>query len=246
MKIKYIILFLILLTLVGCRKEDPNSPQVIFMEPPAFTENDKKNQKSEETNEPAVPHKDEILAKRNEVLEGMKEEEISRMKTFIKDGNLKFEHDIMWNNILVKLSDPENLHWDLLSKSGEVQIGWAYDPETLELKKTTELSENEFNEQYAQKVVTYNYNTATDYIQVMEELKQSTNSEELKKDFEAMQENLKNAESTHDVSYIEELYKIFHDMDYFLLRFWPEDVAIYVEDISTISKYYGVLNVFKE
>lgn len=245
MKTKCIILFLITLTLVGCRNEDPNRPQVVFTKPTVFTENDYGIPKPEETNEPVAPHKDEVLAKRDEVLEGMTEEEITRMKTFIKDNNMKFEREIMWNNILVELSDSENMNWDLLSIAGEVQTGWAYDQETLKLKKTTELSEDEFNEQYGEKVTTYNYNTAADYIQVMEELKESTNSEALKKDFEAMQENLKNAESTHDVSYIEELYKFFHDMDYYLLRYGLEDVAIYVEDLSTISKYYGVLNVYK-
>ncbi len=245
MKTKYIILLLIMLTLVGCREEDPNMPQVVFKEPPAFTEDNKKIPKSEEAIGPVMPHKDEVLAKREEVLEGMTEEEISRMKSFIKDGNLKLEKLILWDNIFVELSDPENLRWDLLSKSGEVQTGWAYDQETMKLKQTTELSEDEFNEQYGEKVITYNYNTAADYIQVMEELKESTSSEALKKDFEAMQENLKNAESTHDVNYIEELYKFYHDMDYYLLRYGLEDVAIYVEDISTISKYYGVLNVYK-
>lgn len=245
MKRKCFILLLMILTLVGCRTEDPNSPQVIFMEPPAFTEIDKNTSKPEDTDELLMPSKKVVTAKREEVLEGMAEDEISRMTTFMKDFNLKFEKEIMWNNILVKFSDPDNLNWNLLSKTGEVQIGWAYDSEALELKKTTKLSEDEFNEQYGDEVVTYNYNTAADYIQVLEELKESTKSVDFKKDFEAMQDNLKNAESTHDVQYIEALYKMVHDMDYYLLRYGPEDVAIYVDDSSTISKYYGVLNVYK-
>ena len=73
----------------------------------------------------------------------------------------------------------------------------------------------------------------------------TTQFDELKKDFETIQDNLQNAESTHDVQYIEDLYKVVHDMDYYLLRYGPEDVAIYVDDSSTISKYYGVLNVYK-
>lgn len=234
-----------ILTLVGCRKEDPNSPEVIFMEPPAFAETDKNTSKHEESDELMMPGKKVVMAKREEALEGMTEDEISRMTTFMKDFNLKLEKEIMWNNILVKLSDPDNLNWDLLSKSGEVQTGWAYDLEALKLKKTTKLSEDEFNEQYGDKVVTYNYNTAADYIKVLEELKESTDSVELKKDFETIQDNLQNAESTHDVQYIEDLYKVVHDMDYYLLRYGPEDVAIYVDDSSTISKYYGVLNVYK-
>jgi len=33
-------------------------------------------------------------------------------------------------------------------------------------------------------------------------------------------------------------------MDYFLLRYGPEDVGKYTEDSSTVNKYYGVLNVY--
>ena len=37
----------------------------------------------------------------------------------------------------------------------------------------------------------------------------------------------------------------FHDMDYYLLRYGPEDVGTYVQDPSFICKYYGVLSVYK-
>ena len=37
------------------------------------------------------------------------------------------------------------------------------------------------------------------------------------------------------------IYKKLHDLDYFLLRYGPKDVAKYVEDDSTVSKYYGTL-----
>ena len=40
---------------------------------------------------------------------------------------------------------------------------------------------------------------------------------------------------------INDIYKKLHDLDYFLLRYGPKDVAKYVEDDSTVSKYYGTL-----
>lgn len=36
-----------------------------------------------------------------------------------------------------------------------------------------------------------------------------------------------------------------HDLDYFLLRYGPKDVAKYVEDDSTVSKYYGTLPFYQ-
>ena len=40
---------------------------------------------------------------------------------------------------------------------------------------------------------------------------------------------------------VNDIYKKLHDLDYFLLRYGPKDVAKYVEDDSTVSKYYGTL-----
>lgn len=55
---------------------------------------------------------------------------------------------------------------------------------------------------------------------------------------------MEKAEETHNVEYIENIYKIVHDMDYFLLRYGPEDVGKYTKDSSMLTKYYGVLNVY--
>lgn len=53
------------------------------------------------------------------------------------------------------------------------------------------------------------------------------------------------AKETHDVTYVREIYHIVHDMDYFLLRYAPEDVAPYVKDYGTIATYYGTLEVYR-
>lgn len=66
----------------------------------------------------------------------------------------------------------------------------------------------------------------------------------MKKDFDQLIYNMEKAEETHNVEYIENIYKIVHDMDYFLLRYGPEDVGKYTKDSSMLTKYYGVLNVY--
>ncbi|MGC4018647.1 MAG: hypothetical protein QM793_05060 [Muricomes sp.] len=39
---------------------------------------------------------------------------------------------------------------------------------------------------------------------------------------------------------------VFGDMDYYLLRYGPEDVGQYVQDKSTVAKYYGMLTCYKQ
>ena len=60
-----------------------------------------------------------------------------------------------------------------------------------------------------------------------------------------MAEYVQKAKETHDVNYILNIYRILHDMDYYLLRYGPEDVGPYVEDTSTIDIYYGILEDYK-
>lgn len=50
---------------------------------------------------------------------------------------------------------------------------------------------------------------------------------------------------THNVEYMYQIYRIFHDMDYFLLRYGISDMEVYVSDLSTVAKYYGVLEVYR-
>ena len=56
---------------------------------------------------------------------------------------------------------------------------------------------------------------------------------------------MRQAKNTHDVQYIIDIYHIAHDMDYYLLRYGPEDMAGYVQDMSTINTYYGALEVYE-
>lgn len=42
------------------------------------------------------------------------------------------------------------------------------------------------------------------------------------------------AKETHRMEIVNDIYKKLHDLDYFLLRYGPKDVAKYVEDDSTV------------
>ena len=53
------------------------------------------------------------------------------------------------------------------------------------------------------------------------------------------------AVKTHDVNYLYQIYYMLHDMDYFLFRYGPESMGLYVSDMSTVEKYYGVLRVYE-
>lgn len=46
------------------------------------------------------------------------------------------------------------------------------------------------------------------------------------------------------MEYVNEIYKILHDLDYFLLRCGIEDVGKYTQDRGVVSKYYSVLTVY--
>ena len=50
----------------------------------------------------------------------------------------------------------------------------------------------------------------------------------------------------HEVEYANEIYKVLHDLDYFLLRYGIEDVGKYTVDGSIVAKYYGVLTVYEK
>lgn len=63
----------------------------------------------------------------------------------------------------------------------------------------------------------------------------------LKSELQYLMDQTEQAKETHRMEIVNDIYKKLHDLDYFLLRYGPKDVAKYVEDDSTVSKYYGTL-----
>lgn len=191
-----------------------------------------------------APSREEVHEKRASCLEQMTAEDIAFMTENIKADNLMLENAYFYDNIFERLSDPEALDWNYIDKNGEIIVGYAFE-EGEEYQESSGLSYEEYAEKYGAPVVTNNTHDAASFIKMMEKIKSTIHNECFKKDFDNLIENMKQAKNTHDVKYVENVYYILHDMDYYLLRYAPDDVGIYVQDKGTINKYYGVLEVYK-
>ena len=190
-----------------------------------------------------TPTKTEVYHKREEVLAGMSEDEIQRLLEKIKALNLDFEHKYIYENCFEKWSDPNDLYWNYIENVGQIAVGWKQDPLYVE---NVGITAEEWEESQAQKIYVNNDMDATRFIQLIAELKESMKTDLLDADFNNLVNNMRLAKETHEVEYLEEVYYILHDMDYYLFRYGPEDVAVYMVDDSTVVKYYGVLEVYQE
>lgn len=197
-----------------------------------------------ETSEKSAPNKETVMKMREYALEGMTEEQIKRLTENVKVNNLGLENQIVFDNLWGKLSDPNNLMWNCLDKTGEVQIGWAFESSYPSLEESG-LTEEEYNQTYGVPVITYNDYDADSYISLIDDITGNIQNDDLKADLALIKESLSKAKESHDVNEVVKIYQILHDMDYYLLRYAPEDVGQYVRDTSTIDKYYDVLTIYK-
>ena len=249
------ILFLSI-SLYGCSSDDESDKQrTEYVEINQVTQDDSETEKIENVEEDTddqtapeliAPTKEEVLAMREHVLEGMSAEEIERLTENIKSANLSLEHAYLWNNIFTILADKESLYWNCFHEKGFIQIAWAYDGE-LDIKKIMKeegLSETEFYEKYGAPVCKYNYSTAEDFIVLLEDIKATVQNQDLQNDIQQIIDETALAAETHEMEHVNNMYKILHDMDYYLLRYGPEDVGKYTRDNSTLLKYYGVLTIY--
>ena len=197
--------------------------------------------------EPFTPSEAEVLAARKLALEGMSEQEAETLTLTVANVNLYLEHQYMNNNLFGKLSDPQALYWNRFHETGEIQIGWAVDGDVdMEAVCQQEnLSEEAFYEEYGTPVVMNNRHNADDFIALIEELREPVQNDALKADLQEIMDLTELAKNTHVMEYVNSMYKKIHDLDYFLLRYGPTDVGPYVEDDSTITKYYGTLSIYQ-
>ncbi|MCM1039896.1 MAG: DUF5050 domain-containing protein [Ruminococcus sp.] len=172
--------------------------------------------------EAEAPSKEEILAMREQVLEGMSEEEIERLKENIKVANQQMESAYLDDNLFEKLEDTEHLYWNYFDQKGDIQI-----------------------KEYGDSITVYNRFDAENFAALLEEMKESVHNEKLRDDLQKLIDETLLASETHEVEHVVTIYQMLHDMDYYLLRYGLEDVGKYVQDISTIAKYYGVLSVYE-
>lgn len=187
------------------------------------------------------PNKVIVLSARKTALEGMNSEDIERLNTTIAAANLRLEADLIFGDLQDHLSDPEDGIWNYLHQTGEIIIGYAFEDDIMKQKDSLGLSEEEFERQYGQPVYARSDYDAEKILTVLDELQDSIHNEKFRQNFVTISELVQEAVETHDVNCVINIYRILHDMDYYILRYGPEDVGKYVQDKSTIQKYYGVL-----
>lgn len=207
-----------------------------------------RNSNGETTGEVAAPTKEEVLAARERVLEGMSREEIENLKENIKVANQQMESAYLNDNIFKKLEDTESLYWNYFDEKGEIQIGWAYDGSYLEVLAGMEkenISREEFYARYGTPVMDTNRFHAENFMELFAEMKETVKDEKLREDLQQIIDETALAAENHEVEHVLNIYRLLHDMDYYLLRYGPEDVGKYVRDTSLIDRYYGVLSVYE-
>ena len=84
---------------------------------------------------------------------------------------------------------------------------------------------------------------ADDFISLREELEASAQNEDLKAELRYLAEEMELAKG-HEMEHVNNVYKKLHDLDYFLLRYGPEDFGMYDMDRTTVCKYYGTLSFY--
>lgn len=194
-----------------------------------------------------APSKEEVLAMREKVLEGMSQEEIDRLSENIKVANLQMESAYLNENIFDKLADKDNVYWQYFDQKGEIQLGWWYNGSICSMDsimKMEDISEEEFHIRFDEPGMVYNRFDAKNFMDLIEDMMSSVQDEKLLEDLGKLVDLTDLAVATHDVQYANEIYKILHDMDYFLLRYGIEDVGKYIQDAGIVATYYGVLNVY--
>lgn len=258
---KTIILSMAVITVIGCvcfvsfrlRTEagtDDSVPTDLIVKTNEEKQDNAGTEETEETGNEDItaPTKEEVLAMREQVLEGMSVEETERLKENIKVANLRMESAYLNDNIFEKLEDEESLYWNYFDQKGEIQVGWAYEGSYQEMRAVMEdenLTQEEFYAKYGTPVTVYNRFDAGNFMELLQEMKETVKNEKLQADLQQIIDETALAVETHEMEHVLHIYRLLHDMDYYLLRYGLEDVGKYVRDVSTIAKYYGVLQVYE-
>lgn len=195
-----------------------------------------------------VPTYNDVLDARERCLKGLTSEQISELKSTVINANLYWEHHYMYDNIFGKLEDPDSASWNCFDPAvtGEYQTGWAY-PGDLDIDAVCaeeNLTEAEFYEKYATPVCSDAHYDTVGFIAAMETYSAAVSDESMKADLQYLADELRSAVEYHSMAHTNNMYKMLHDMDYFLLRYGPVDMEPYVPNRGFVKKYYGTLTVF--
>ena len=193
-----------------------------------------------------APTEEQVLTARKEALQGMSDQQIQKLAKTVKTANLCLEQEYMYNDLFGRLEAPESLYWNYFHQTGEIQIAWAteghIDKEAVCAAEG--LTEEEFYAKYGAQVVAANRYDAAFFISLFNTLRDSAQNSALKAELQYLIDQTALARDTHEMEHVNNVYKKLHDLDYFLLRCGPADVGPYMQDTSTIYKYYGTLGAF--
>ena len=239
---KYVLSILLCFILTGCGQQAGFSESVSAVPENNFTESqtgvpetvmqqtdaDAETAEIKSASDNVRPSKEEVLAMREKTLDGMPETEISRLRENIKVANLQMESAYLNDNLFKKLSDKESPYWQYFDCKGDIQLGWWYHqaiyPKDV-IMKAENITEEEFAETYTEPGIVTNSFDAADFIDLISEMKSSVKNEALAADLQQLMDLTRMAQTTHEMQYANELYKVLHDLDYFLLRYGIEDVG---------------------
>ena len=208
------------------------------------------------------PGEEEVEEVRKTALAGMSEEEISALTGYVKTYHNWLEWNLLYDNWERTLSNKESVEWNFVDQTGEVVAGWHLEEdlngygdiegeeerrEYLREKypEFGKVSLEELGKKYGEPYYRESWYGAETVIQRMRELTASAENEVFRSDVEALCSALQQAKDTHEVAYVMQAHEIVHDMEYFLLRYSPRDVAPYTQDKSLSGRYYGVLEVWE-
>ncbi|SFK99276.1 hypothetical protein SAMN05216390_10755 [Lachnospiraceae bacterium KH1T2] len=189
------------------------------------------------------PTQEQIIKKRKECLAGMSNEDIQFVVENIKKANLSIEHEYIYNNLFQKLSNPNDPYWNYIDIEGEIIIGYAFEDD-VEYDEKMDMTYEEFCDKYGSPVYDdnkYNYKKCIEIINIIQD---KVKSNVLDEDFGKLKVYEEKAHETHKISYIEKVYYILHDMDYYFFRYDSDDLRNYPIDDGIIDQYYGYLSVF--
>ncbi len=208
---------------------------------------------------PRRPAKGEVLAARQEALEGMTQEQIDRLNYVITSQNQWWEREYL-SNILTRLDDPEDLAWNYFEETGDIDVdtGVGRSDETgltgderVALMEREGITVDEFFEKYGTEysftIADYSKYSVDEIVSMIGELRDSVQNEDLRTDLTYLSNQILWARETHDMVYVSNMFKLLHDMDYYLLRYGPADQPStdpYSGISSVVSNYYGMLTVY--
>ncbi len=82
---------------------------------------------------------------------------------------INMEEAYLYDRLLERLEDPEDLYWNYMDQKGEIQIGWALADNPYDA--SSGLTFQEFEEKYGTPVITYNRFDANNFINLMIEMR---------------------------------------------------------------------------